>query len=39
MFSSVDLPLPEEPTIATISPREIENETPSSAAIFSSPIR
>jgi hypothetical protein len=38
MFSSVDLPEPEEPTIATISPVCTAKLTPSSAAIRSSPI-
>jgi hypothetical protein len=38
MFSSVDLPEPDEPMIATISPRPTVKLTPSSAAIRSSPI-
>jgi len=37
MLSSVDLPEPELPTMRTISPCSIENETLSSALILLSP--
>ncbi len=37
MFISVDLPEPDEPTIATISPARIVRFTPSSATTGASP--
>ena len=39
MVISVDLPEPDEPMIATSSPRSTESDTPRSAATSISPMR